>query len=154
MTHVRTQIRRRLRTDTLASVASSTGSGEISQSRSRPVSRYPSVAVSGDREQRITVENPAYINGGTKRYRRFYYFTIEAAVQTSVDPDEALDELCAKIETAVANDDTMGGGVIATDLVEVRFERRGEGEEETHIALMTYVCEFRTDADDPQAFLS
>lgn len=156
MTHARQQIRTRVASSTLASMAASTGSGVIYRTRARPVTLYPSIAVVGDNEFRLDVENPGYINSSAaeKRYRRFYDFKIEIAVQTETDPDDALDALCVTAEALMAADDNMGGGVIATDLVSCVFDRDGAGEKQTHKCTMTYRCEFRTTGVDPETFLS
>jgi len=156
MTHARQQIRHRVTSLTLLTMAEQTGAGEVYRSRTRPITLYPSIAVTGDNEYRLDVENPGYINAdpSDKRYRRFYDLKIEVAVQTESDPDNVLDALCSQVETLMAADDNMGGGVIATDLISCIFERSGAGEKQTHICVMTYRCEFRTTAADPETFLA
>jgi hypothetical protein len=151
--HARAQIRERIREYTLQPLEHMTGSGEIYRSRDRAVTLYPSIAVIGDNEIRLEVENPGYINDDVKRYRRFYLFTIQVAVSEIQDADLKLDELCSLVETRMAADDNMGGGVIATDLTRVRFNRDGSGSEAIHVCEMEYQCEFRTTADDPETFL-
>lgn len=155
MTHARQQIRSRLEVTTLVSMAASTGAGVIYRTRTRPVTLYPSIAIIGDNEITLEVENPGYINAAVtdKRYRRFYDVKIEIAVKGNDDPDDVLDALCVTAENLIALDDSMGGGVIATDLLSVLFERDGTGEEAIHIATMTYRIEYRTTAADPETFL-
>ncbi len=152
MTHARQQIRTLVASTTLTGLAGLTGSGTIYRSRTQPVTLFPSIAVYNESE-RLDDETQGAVNV-VKRYRRFYRFTIEIAVQVATDADNALDELCRQVETAMAADETMGGGVIATDLVTVAFARDLTGETPVHACRMTYQAEYRTTAADPETFLA
>lgn len=153
MTHARQQIRALVAGTTLASLASLTGSRQIYRSRSRPITQYPSIAVFNGPE-RFTTENPEWINSASKRYLREFQLTIEVAVKTNMDPDDALDALCVGVEHAMAADNTMGGGVQFTDLSQVTFTKDGNGEEEIHTCRMTYLVTYRTAAADVETFIS
>jgi len=153
MTHVRTQVRNYIVGTTLLSLRSQTEQGVIHNSRGRPVGKYPSINVHNGSE-RVVVENPGYVNAD-KVYQRFQDFVIEIAV---LDPDEEtaakeLDTLCQLVEDAMGVDESLGGGVIATDLFTTTFNQFGTGTEALHIALLTYRCEYRTEGQNADTLI-
>ena len=151
MTHVRQQIRNYVATTALGSMASSTGSGEIFRTRAYPKSEYPFISVY-TLDENVQVENPGELSG--KRYRRFQNVAIDVGVNTNSSPDNALDALLITVEQRMGADETMGGGVIATDLMSTQFENSGEGDTQLLTARLLYRIEFRTTVNDPETFLS
>lgn len=152
--HIRTQLRKYFAITLLEpTMASQTGSGTIYRSRVVARRQFPSIAVYTDTE-RYEVENPGYIVGtNPKIYRRWQRVVVEIAVQTNDNPDDLVDVFCVDIETLIADDDSMGGGAIATDLRETTIDHSGEGAVKTFTARLIYEVELRTPGNDPTLFL-
>lgn len=146
MTHARKQIRDFVAVTKLGTLSAS---ATIYKTRQFPKSKYPFVAVYTLRE-RMQVENPSYLNSD-KRYRRQLQVSIDVGVETG---DDALDALCLQVETLMAADETMGGGVISTDLTAVDILPVSEAEKAVQMARMTYEVTYRTAASDPETLLS
>lgn len=151
MAHARQQIRNYVATTALGSMASSTGSGEIYRARAYPKTEYPFISVY-TLDETVQVENPGEFGG--KRYRRFQNVAIDVGVNTNASPDNALDALLVTVEQRMGSDETMGGGVIATDLISTQFDNSGEGDTQLLTARLLYRIEFRTTVSDPETFLS
>lgn len=151
MTHVRQQLRNVIATSTLASMAASTGDGEIFQSRTRPISSYPAINVYSIREN-LTSETEGRV-GTPARYRRFYDIGIDITVQTNTAADDALDALCETAEDLLGAAYELLTGVNRFDLLSVDFTNDGDGDKAIQIARLVYRIEYRTDADDSSVFI-
>ncbi len=146
MTHARKQIRDYVAVTKLGTLS---GSATIYKTRQFPKSKYPFIAVYTLRE-RMVVENPGYTNSN-KRYRRQLQVAIDVGVETG---DDALDALCLSVEELMAADETMGGGVVATDLTSVDILPVPDAEKSVQQARLTYEVIYRTEASDPETLLS
>lgn len=151
MTHARQQIRNYVASNALGTLAGSTGAGEIFKTRAYPKSEYPFISVY-TLDESVEVENPG--EWGGKRYRRFQDVAVDVGVYTNTSPDDTLDALLISIEQRMASDETMGGGVIATDLISTQFNNSGDGDTQLLTARLLYRVEFRTTVDDPETFLA
>lgn len=149
MSHARKQIRDYVAVTVLGSLTGSLGAGAIYKTRQHPKTKFPFIAVYTLRE-RNTVENPGYLNEN-KRYRRQLQVAIDVGVDTS---DDALDALCSSIETLMAADESMGGGVLAADLTATDILLVTDAEKPVQQARMTYEITFRTSAADPETLLA
>lgn len=151
--HAYTQLRKAV-ISALSSLKPKTGAGMIHSGKMYPKTNLPAATVYTSSE-RHNVENPAYINTDEgKRYRRFLNIVIEIAVKGADEEgvEDELDALQLLAEQGIYANDTMGGGVIATDLITVN-RSYSAAEEKLVVATMTYRIEFRTTAADPTTFL-
>ena len=154
MTHAYTQLRNRIAGTLLNSLASQLGPNEIYKGRTYPKTKFPCISVYTGNE-RLSVENPGYVNTGDQRYRRILQVTVEINVSTNDDPEGDLDALQLSVEQLIAADPFMGTppAVIATDLVRVARTANEGGERAYHTSAMVYEIDYRTTALDPETFL-
>lgn len=152
MAHARQQLRDLIATSILEPIRTLTGPKEIYRSRVYPKQKFPTISVYTMRE-RYEVENPGYIVGDKpKIYRRWQQVVVEIIVQQNIDADNALDDFCVQVEKLIGNNDSMGGGAIATDLIATEIDVGPEGEQQTHTGRLVYEVEYRTDGNDPEQF--
>lgn len=150
MTHARQQLRDYVATTALGALTGQTAAGEIYRTRAYPKTEYPYISVY-TLDEAIDVENPGEFGG--KRYRRFQNIAVDVGVNTNTNPDNTLDDILVLVEQRMGLDETMGGGVIATDLISVQFDNNGDGDVQLLAARMLYRIEYRTAVDDPETFL-
>jgi hypothetical protein len=75
---------------------------------------------------------------------------VEAVTQDGSDLDDALDDLIAGTETAIATDPTMGGKAMDCNLASIEVTVSTEGAQPIGRARLTFVARYRTTAADPE----
>lgn len=146
MAHARKQIRDYVAVTVLGGLSPA---NTIYKTRQFPKTALPYIAVYTLRE-RFTPENAGFLNS-TKRYRRQLQVAIDVGVDTG---DDALDALCLSIETLMAADESMGGGVLSADLTSTDILPVQDAEKSVQLARMTYEITYRTEASDPETLLA
>ena len=96
--------------------------------------------------------------GGTlgKKIRRVVTFEVEGRVKAEEgdDPlDDQLDQICAEVEAALADDVTLGGLVQSCALSATRPSYSGAMERPVGIVVMSWVVAYQTLADAPETLL-
>lgn len=69
---------------------------------------------------------------------------IEARTNVSLELDDALDEMAAKVETAMAADRRLGRRAISSRLSGTNMGLDGEGESRQAVATLTYIVQYQT----------
>jgi len=64
--------------------------------------------------------------------------------------DDLLDTIAAKVQAALAADDTLGGRVLNLITTETEVEIDAEGEQPIGVATTTWSCIYRIDPADPE----
>lgn len=150
MTHARHQLRDYVCNTLLNAVRQKTAELTIHQTRFYPQSSFPYVSVYAHSEQARDESNNR--PNSEKRYMRQLNLIIEAGVKGE-DAEDAIDDLCVDIESAMQADETLGDRVVFSDLNRTIIEPIRDGESPILVARLTYQIGFRTLAADPETFL-
>lgn len=81
--------------------------------------------------------------------KRILELAVEVAVVGDAGLDDALDDLCERIEELVAREPTLGGNAVGAVLSETEIDFEGEGDRPAGAARLTFEVTYFTDVPAP-----
>ncbi len=140
MSHIRAQIRAAV--VTLLSGLPTTGA-KVFQTRVWPVndSELPCLLVMTDADIINSYSEGSVVANTPRNVNRTLHLAVQALVRgTAID--DALDQICLEVEKALAADRFLGGLSVNVTLADTRIQFKGDGEQPTGEATMTYQIEY------------
>ena len=144
MSHIRRQIRDAIITVLQANVPSV--GMRVYPTRTYPVdaNAMPALCV-----YTLSEESAVDSLGPSRGLTRVLDVVIEAVTKVNSTLDDALDQICQEVESAIGLDTKFDGLVHDCLLTATRIAITGKGETETGSAAMTFRLQYRTRAADP-----
>ena len=141
MPHAREQIRAAI----VAQVTglATTGSA-VSTARVYAHATLPSLVVTTPAEQ-VVAETDTL----GKRHLRQLTVHIEARAKETAEVHNTLDDICAEVETALADDPTLGARTQYLELLSTELDYEDDAEQPTGLARMIWEAAYAVEADDP-----
>ena len=130
-----------------AVAANLAGIATVYTSRIYPKLTLPVISVYGNNEQS---EGEATEAVGPQRYSRRLTLEIEITAEATEGADDAVDDLSAQVEAAMAADRWLGGLAEETGLAATRMSFANAGDTQVATAPLSYLVWYRTHASDPE----